>query len=109
MWSENPEVVALYRRLQADKTGAEIFTPKQLAAINTDIDRQLTGPFVATLNMYGNLLLLQFRGTFRGRLLVDKILPYLSRIECDDYVRCSDLRWQKAKQLAGPQREIKLP
>jgi hypothetical protein len=108
MWSDAPVLVELYRRLGADPVGAEILTTEQLAAINADLGSLLDGRHIATLNKFGNLLLIQFSGTYHGKLMVSKTLPYLSRADGDDYFLCAESRWQKVKQLAGPQKEIKV-
>ena len=98
MWSENPEVVDLYRRLAVPGT-TEVLSAHLLAAINADIRRQLTGHFIATVSLRGDLLLLHPCGTFRDNPLFTRILPYACCADGNNDFECSPLRFKRATDL----------
>ncbi len=83
--------------LEANPCGAEVLTPDQLEIINSEIHRQLEGPFVATLGGWGDLLLLKI---IAGRVVL-KVLPFCHRLEDHQMLRCPGSRLNRARHLAA--------
>jgi len=72
-------------------------TPEQLNAINTEAGCTLEGSFIATVNPYGELLLIRVEGK---KLVPGRVLPFVHEATATDVFFCAPDRWGEAMRLA---------